>query len=187
MVDRREDIIVFCQEFLEKELIKTKNEVMENYERNADQIFETIKTPFNRVFTRAKNKKVKFIVVNFVYSSLMTDSKEFLIAVYDELFYLDLGAVSEKVKFQFLDFYFNRDVENLTKLTEKKFSRLTEYEKAAIKIECGLQYLKIWSAYLQKISLKVTQLETFKRMEKDEDFKIILGEYIGQGEVIYGK
>ncbi len=186
MEDRREDIIVFCQEFLEKEIIKTQNEVMQNYESNADQIFKTLKEPFNKVFTRAKNKKVKFIVVNFLYSSFMTDSRTFLIAVYNELFYLDLGAVSEKVKFQFLDFYFNRDVENLTNLTAKKFLRLTEYEKAAIKIECGLQYLKILSACLQKISLKVTQLETFEQMEKEDDFKIILGEYMGQGEVIYG-
>lgn len=187
MVDRREDIIVFCQEFLEKELIKTKIEVLENCESNADQIFESLKDSFNRVFIKAKNKKVKFIVVNFLYSSLMTDSREFLIAVYNELFYLDLGAVSEKVKFQFLDFYFSRDVENLTNIAEKKFLRLTEYEKAAVKIECGLQYLKILSSCLQKLSLKITQLETFKRMEKEEDFKIILGEYMGQGEVIYGK
>jgi hypothetical protein len=78
-------------------------------------------------------------------------------------------------------------VENLTNIAEKKFLRLTEYEKAAVKIECGLQYLKILSSCLQKLSLKITQLETFKRMEKEEDFKIILGEYMGQGEVIYGK
>ena len=35
--------------------------------------------------------------------------------------------------------------------------------------------------------MKVAQLETFEQMEKEDYFKIILGEYMGQGEVIYGK
>lgn len=187
MEDRREEIISFCREFYEEHLNNIRNEIIKKYESNEEKIFNALKEPLVKLFRKAKNKRVKYMVVGFLYSSLMTDSGKYIVVLYNELFYLDFGAVSEKVKFQFLESYMKRDVTNITNLAAKKFMRLTEYEREAIKFECGLQYLNVLSVCLKELMQNIMQMESFIQIEKDNDFKVILGEYMGKGNVIYSK
>lgn len=181
MHDRREEIRVFSQALLKKCMTQTADSVMAYCKEHREEIREEIETPFNHMIKCAGRKHVKYMVIAFLYSSQLTNSRKYRMILYNDLFYLDPSARSESVAFHFLDSFFDKDLRDLTVLVQSNYKRLTGYEKDVLKIECGKWYMDVLCNCFSELEQYITGLDSFQKMNKDSDFKIILGEYMGEG------
>lgn len=68
----------------------------------------------------------------------------------------------------------------------KDYVRLTGYEKEFIKLECAVQYKNVLMYCFEEIMGQILQLKSFEQLQKEEGFKIIIGDYMGHGIVAYG-
>lgn len=186
MRDRREEIVQMVREICRERIPESKEKIRKCYDDNHSRVLHDILPAFEHVLSRAGKKKVKYMVIAFLYSGVMTGSRNYKVILYDDSFYLDLCAVSEMVCFEFLNPFLDEDIRCVTGQISKNHVRMTETERDVIKIECSIQYMGILEDCLQNILSQLLQTGFFDHMCKDDDFKVILGEYMGRGKVIYG-
>lgn len=185
MEDRREQIREYARPFFEEAVPMTGEAALEHYKKHREQFYAESIEPFDRVMKRAGRKPVKYMVIAFLYSSVLTGSRKYKIILYNDLYYLDQTALTESAYFRFLDPFLDEDIKKMTELVGKRYIRLTGYEKDTIKLECGKQYKSVLMHCFEEVVCQIIQLESYKNMHKQEGFTIIIGEYMGNGSVAY--
>lgn len=176
---------MFCQEELQERIARTKESVMVYIKEYRNNICEEIEEPFAHLIKRAGRKQVKYMVISFLYSSYLTDSRKYSLNLYNDLFYLDPSNLHESIYFRFLDSYFDKDFKYLTDFIGKKYMKLTAYEIIALRIECGKWYMDVLHYCLSELIQCITRLDCFQKINRTPDFKIILGEYMDKGVEIH--
>ncbi|WP_310603817.1 hypothetical protein [Anaerosporobacter sp.] len=132
-----------------------------------------------------KKGKIAYICIFFLESAVMTGSYQMQIQMYDKNLYFDRNEVSSRWDTSFIMKYYEKDIEELDKKAKKRiyYWRYKEYQK--MKLEYAKAYKAIVEVYGMELIRELFELELYKKLEREEDIKVLYGGYLEKLHTIY--
>lgn len=189
---REDEIESYARELLSDRYMDNLNKIEIEFFDNKQKILSELTDAFDQLFKKGielqrKNEKEKigFISIFYLKSSIVTGSYEIMINLYDKSYYFDRKEVSACWKPMFIIRYFIDDIEYLQKAIKTKIIRPQRYEIDKIKMQYCNDYFKVIECFLEKYIDEITSLDSFNKLQKEEDIKITLGEYLDKSITLY--
>jgi hypothetical protein len=129
--------------------------------------------------------KMGFISIFFLRSSIITESYEIMISMYEKGYYFDRKPLSISWKPMFIMKYFIDDMKYFEKAIKSKIIRVQKSEINKVKMHYCEDYFQVIKEFFLNYIDEITSLNSFKELEKEEDIKITLGEFMDQNIVLY--
>lgn len=142
---------------------------------------------FARLFRLAadKEKQVSWLGIQYLYSSLETQSHELLLSLYNREFYYDSEPV--EVYWRPTCFFecFEEDMESVMKELRKQYPRIWRYEEEVVRRICVEYYYGAIQQLCVDLREEIMETEAFQTADKGEDFSAFFGRYRGEGEILW--
>lgn len=132
-----------------------------------------------------RGKRIKYIIVSILESSILTQSYEMQIAFSDERMYLDEFPVYKYWKPPFIFSKVEEDICCLKKKASEKVARIKEYELAPIRKKYLFNHYFQVMLLLQWVLPDVFAHDAVQYSCLDEDTKVLYGKYMENAMVIY--
>jgi len=191
-VDKEKVLEEFKDKYVENRFKNEISKINEKLQKNEKIIKTEILLNFNKVCKNAKNlqnenlkKKIKFIYISFLRTSLLENKGIWRIDLFDENWFLDKEECFINLDFSFL---YESLFEHIKELQEKKkeYGRtITEMDIEKIKLQEGDKYHKFVIKILEDIVNELIECENFKEMKRHEELMIFAGEYKDEVELLY--
>lgn len=147
---------------------------------------------FDRLFLRAadmqareQKAEIAWVSVSYLRSSLLTETYDLRIDLYDANFYLDVNEVSGYWNGAFVYAYFREDMAYYTKMAREEMIRIMPGEMKAFMIGYSAHYQAFLRCFCRKHLPRITELPSYQKMQKAADIKFTFGEYLDKTTVIY--
>lgn len=167
-------------------------ELQKAYYQEKDKVDQSFLKSFTNVFEKAiylqKSKykgPIGFIVISFLRTSIIENNFEYRIDLYDNSFYLDKVECSGYWNANFFFQYLNNDVEILQMIIREYIGKVKQYELEFFKKEYAASYNLLVNEYIIHNITSVIKTEEYKMIVKDQNIKILSGEYMDKLNLIY--
>ena len=185
MIDRKEEILKIGQDLLKERFLDNKELIFQKYKNKKDiilkEMLEKLRSYINEILvlkSAEENKKIKYISISFLRSSFITKTYDFVFSLHNKLFYIDESYKYLYLNINFIFEYFEEDIQFF--IDDNKNLHLQNYEIYYFEEEYIKRYYKI-AFMIFKDALKIIlNEEIFKNLNKDDNYKIVFGEYMGE-------
>ena len=190
---RREKIFQLVDESLQPKFEKSLDLIDDYYTGNKEAIQSYFIKSINSLIELVKSQQergikrdIAYMNICFLRSSVLTESYDFMISLYDDKFYLDKTETHIYFKLDFIFEHINKDIDEI----RKEFLIYPAIKKYELK-EIRFSYAQYHFIYAMKIIQKLCEdigikshLLTFEDLNIKEDFKIIIGGHMEEGLLI---
>ncbi len=135
----------------------------------------------------SQNKKVSYIVISILDSSLLTKSYEMQITFFDEKTYLDEDPVCRYWSPDFLFKSVDEDMAFFRKRASQKIIRLKEYETDDILKKYVLNYYYQTFILIRKVTSEAIERLSLEFECMSDSIQVLFGKYMDKPLVIYQK
>lgn len=167
--------------FLEEKLRENEEQIAKYSSdgKNRKELISVFDVLFQKGIEAQKNKekeKIAYIVIHFFRSSIMTKSFECEMTLYDDEFYYDDKEISKIWSPEWIIPFYEKDIEDLERYLKKNILRLHNGELTEVEMYYGGDYFQYLIEMFQNVVLEVTELNSYKELQKEDNCKILLGE-----------
>ena len=191
-VDKEKVLEEFKDKYVENRFKNEISKINEKLQKNEKIIKTEILLNFNKVCKNAKNlqnenlkKKIKFIYISFLRTSLLENKGIWRIDLFDENCFLDKEECSINLDFSFLYENLFNFIEELQEKKKEYGRTITEMDIEKIKLQEGDKYHKFVIKILEDTIKDLIECENFKEMNRHEELMIFAGEYKDEVELLY--
>ncbi len=187
---RSEKIKEFAAELLEKRFEENATRILsEVFEKNTDtDYYKNLKQAFieacNKCVKKQENnekKKIAYVGVHFLKSSMITNSHDLYINFYDRELYVDRNETYAIWSPKEILKYYEEDAKFFESNISKKIVRPTFSEIQEIKMNLYGDYLKIVEQVFKCYVFKLVELEEFASVKKDVNYAVFFSPYMEMG------
>jgi len=189
-MDRRDEILAFIQPEMEKQFTVRSKAILAWCEKNAEQFVAECLAPFVELFARCtdlqsreEKGEIHYLCISHLLSSILTDSYQFRLDLYDDRFLLDEDAVTEYWTVPYVFASFNDDLTALQNIIRKKFIRLAPFEMEHIRIAYAEYHFALIASLLKDLAGYIGVLG--EPIQKAEEYKVLFGELWGECFTIF--
>lgn len=136
---------------------------------------------------RENGKKVKYIILTLLESSILTKTYEIMIAFYDETIYLDKAPVYVYWCPSFVFRGIENDLDDLRVYLRGKVIRLKESELMGVRRNYVINYLGLAAELFRSSIPQMLARMREQGLELDEKFEIAMGRFMEKPVRLYGK
>lgn len=190
-MNREKEILEYITPLFEKryfdscELIQKKFDRSEKITLNILKKFEDIFKKITLLQKEYNKGEIKYLYISYLRSSLLTKSYDFRIDFYDRNLYLDENPTYIYLSLDFIFYYYNDDILYFIEKLRKNFIRLQQYEIELIEEKYAFYYYKICAKFFFDLIKEIFHISNFCDMKKEKEIKVIFGEYMDRGILIY--
>lgn len=166
--------------------------LLKEYIKNKDIIDNEYLQVFNDLFLRCiamqkEGKKEKIAVISIFYLrySILTESYDIQLNLYDENFYLDNNNIYSLWKSPFFMKYYVDDIEFLKREAKHNIVGFNYEKLQDIRMEYGEVYGVLLEKYCREKVTDIITLPSYEGMDKSEHTIITFGNYMDKGICIY--
>lgn len=188
---RLEQVLETASALIEMQIQSAYAEIQEYYDTNSQDIDSRIETLFQQLFSIGASAlqegkgAISCLSISYLYSSLMTETGEFLLTLYDDRLYFDDGPVYAYWSPEFLWEQFRRDTEKIEYGLKKQMHRLKKYELDAVKTEYAERFFEIaHKMFVDYTDIIVSKLRD-SQLEITPHFSVIYGGYLDTAAVLW--
>ena len=192
VTDRTDQISRYLQPHMQECFLRSCETIQTEINCHAGEIWEelgrAIKGCLNRAASmQAQDKKghLKYLVFSFLRYGEYLNGPELRIDALDEGFYLDKREAAGHYRPEFLQNRYADDLNFLHKKAGEKFIRLQDYEWEEVKKEYIDFYHSVLFRMLESLAGTIMKTVTDSGIPAAESLKIVFGEYMGNGTVLY--
>lgn len=191
--DKNEVLKKFKEKYVDNVWVESFIKSDEFYRDNKDKIDANLQNTFDSlcnycVKMQKQNLKgsISYIYFSILRTSIRESKGEFRIDFYDKNWFLDNNECSININ---LDFLYKElfELENSLKEKKTEFGRtINDLDVEEIILDEADKYNVLCAEFLKDIILnKFIKSSYFKEMNKNEDLKILIGEFMGEAEMIF--
>jgi hypothetical protein len=191
-MERVEEMTQFAKQCLAERFERNLNLIEKEYEEDSGSITKGFIGTFDRLCGRCAGlqkqglkKKIKYINIFFLQSSVITKSYDMQISLFDENFYFDNAEISEYWRPLFIMKYFDEDIGYFSELMKKRLPRVQDYEIEELRLKYAHDYFIVAGKFCKEIIPQILPLPSFEKMQKEDGFKILFGGYMDYASVLY--
>lgn len=181
----QEKIIKVTDQFLPELLAGRFKEIRKCYVKNPETLledfFETLKILFEdtkRKQDEGKKGKVAYIYFSFLYSNVLLNRHGYRVETLDGQFYLDDCEISGMWCPKLIFDYLEEDVQIIRRKIQGEYIPLSKYDLLELRNSHLHSYYSCAFSYLKEFISGIALMKSFKYMDKEDNVKIIFGEYM---------
>ena len=153
-------------------------------ENNSKEIENRMVKSFKEFFVRCRDKRVEYIVLSILRTSLLEGKGMCLISGYDENWYLDMNPVEGKFDSGFIFSFFHEYAEIIDKERKKYIGKITYGDIEKIKRERFMDYAGFLYAIFNNSMESIMELEELEKSNISETVQMRIGEYMDETEMV---
>ena len=191
-VDKEKILQEFKDKYVNNRFINEIPKINKKIEKNEKVIKNEILLNFNKVCENAKNlqnenikKKIKFIYISFLRTSLLENKGIWRIDLFDENWFLDKEECFINLDFSFIYEDLFDFIEGLQEKKKEYGRSITEMDIEKIKLQEGDKYHNLIMRFFENKINELIECENFKEMNKHNELMIFTGEYMDEVELLY--
>lgn len=191
---KKEEINVFAKEFIKKclyeNLVKIQNRLEVEEKKIEKDFMQALSKVFEKCVKQQKKQKkraIKYIHIFYLKSAMLTQKLEYQINVYSRLSYMDEMECSELWYPEFIMDFYKKDLEALDKEAKQKVIKYGYADFREIQERFFSVYTAMVGQYVAGRAEKIVELDSYKKMLKEDDIQIIFGGYMDKGILIWEK
>lgn len=183
-----EELNEFAKEFLEKRLQNVIKQIGSTLKCDAEKIRKDYLNACDKLFLQCirqqeKGEKdaIRFVYFFFLKSALLTGKHEIQINAYTKDGYMDKVETMELWHPSFITDIFEQDMKELDLAAKKKIMHYSYSQYMELREKCFPIYVSFIGKYIISEIAKVTELASYQKMNKEEEFEMIYGGYMDKG------
>lgn len=191
---KKELLIGFSRKYFQETFPDTISRISLEWERNKEQIQKEYRSIFDQLFRQCLNMqkegkkgKIKYLNIFYLHSSLITETYELQIELFDHNFYKDRQSCYRNWTPEFLIKYLKEDLLRFQKKAENEIIQFDYSDFYKVRKRYYAMFLVVIGEFFRKEIESVTLLASYQNMEKDTDIQIIYGGYLDEGILIWPK
>lgn len=184
-------IIEVTSDYTIEQLIKNTKLIKEEYKKNQINIVTDFVKIMNEVFERTcrlQEKgikgKVSVIYFSFLYSNVLLNKKAFRIDIFDQGIFLDDIEVSSEWSYDFIFKYTENDMKKIKNIISSNYIKVKNYELWELKNSYEYNYYIAAESILTELSSCIDKLNSYKKMKKNKEVSVMIGEYMNSPVII---
>lgn len=186
MIDRKEEILKIGKDLLKQRFLDNKEIILQKYKNRKDiilkEVLKKLRSYINEILVlqsdEEKSEKIKYISISFLRSSLITKTYDFVFSLHNKLFYADESYKYLYLNINFIFEYFEKDIKFF--IDNNNNLHLQSYEIYYFQEEYIKGYYKIAFIIFKDVLKIILNEEIFKNLNKEDDYKVVFGEYMGE-------
>lgn len=182
---RAEEIKRESEKEMELRIQYSANKILDYFQGHRDELLRETLHQLVSLLKDSSGKETTYLQISYLHTTLLSETYCYLAVLYDSFYYLDLKPVSCQLALNFIYQFFKEDIKYLTGKMEKKFHHLYTSDVMVMKEACNCHYIGIVANYLESVLEEFIETDAYKKMKKQKNFKILFGEYMGKGKVMY--
>lgn len=189
---RMEEIIKITDNFLPKMLEDNLLKIQNNFKRDPmiylKEFFDCLQRLFvktRKLQEEGKKSEVAVIYFSFLYSNVLLERNGFRVETLDKELFLDKSEVYEIWQPSNLFEYVEADMHKTQKLLSSAYIRIKKYELWELRNSYLLNYYMVAEKLIQEAVIHINKMESYRKMRKCKEVKIMLGEYMNHPICIY--
>lgn len=155
--------------------LEIKSKIEEEKESIKIEFLEKIELLLEKVIN--DNKKIRYILISPLNSSIITESYEVQIALYTNEFYFQKEEYIGYYKIPLIFDNIEEDMKELEKIVENNFTRIEKYEIKEIKYSYIKEHNVLIMLFINYFIKYLEEVEILKEI-KEEELDILYGEYM---------
>lgn len=186
-MERDKLITRVTNEFLENNVIESFPAILEDILNNNSLYMKEIMLAFEQLFQKGikyqkedKKNSIAFVGISFLQNSLLNETFEFEIELYDENYLADKKTIVWKYVPSFIGKYYTEDWTSYEKYMKSKFSQLKKNEIYPFRLILADKYKKIMQSVFVQLIPYIMRLLSYRDLIKSDDIKILYGDYYGK-------
>lgn len=190
-MDRLNEILVSIDYEIKNKIATNMKLADEYYNANKELIdstfYEAIKNLFeltNKAQLERGKKKINYLCINILYSSILTGENDFLFSLKDKSLYLDKVETQIYWSPKFVFENIEKDMVDLTKSLKRKFSRVSEFELSEVRYNYVLLHYEIALKYIFELAISLKEHKYLDYIEKEDKFDVLFSLYMEKARPI---
>lgn len=187
-MNREKEILEYITPFFEKRFFYSCKIIQKEFSRNNKNKLDILKIINEKIILLQKEqnkRKIGYLYISYLRSSLLTQTYDFRIDFYDKNFYLDENPIYTYIPLDFIFSYYNNDIFYLIENMKKAFIRLQQYEIELVQKKYAFYYYKISAKFFADLADEIFNMSSFFELQMEKEVKVIFGEYMDKGILLY--
>lgn len=165
--------------------------VIEEYRKEKEKIDKSFLLECQEFFQLCKLKQdtkkkeiVYFINLSYLRWAIMEETIELQLTAYGEKYYLGNEICYRTWRPVYINKWFHQDLEEFQTMAKKILGyTILDYDKA--KSEFSNFYYMVLGMYCKKMCGQIAELESYQKIIKDNNCRMVFGGYMDQGVIFY--
>lgn len=186
LLERKEEVLKTAEE-KHKLLFADSIRLLEK-EYTKRERCESIIQAFTNLFCQwniLSEQRAESLGICFLYSSILMQTYEYHLVLYDKEFYLNKSAVEAIIRPPCLYEAFEQDMAALISELKGMYPSFCRCEEDVIRFQCAEYYHAVFYKLCADLLEDIINSFEYKQMNKTEDFFIFFGKYRGEGKILY--
>lgn len=189
---KKELAVGFSRAYFQKTIPDTIRQISLEWERGKEQIRKEYLGIFDELFQKCiglqkegGKGRIKFIDIFYLHSSLLTETYELQLELFDRNFYKDSQPCFVNWK---PDFFIRHFEEDLAAFEKKAKNEIIQFDYSVfwdVKKRYYSMFLVMIGEFFRREIDHVRELISYQELYKEEDVRIIYGAYMDQGVQIW--
>lgn len=188
----REQLLLFATRFFRERMEQSKQEIVNELSMNRKKYREELLEICNRLFQKAYEinaddveSRWKYLHFFILRSAMLTGEYEIQIQLFPREEYLCKTELWEIWYPEFIMKHFRDDMEVFEEKARKEIIQYCYQDRMKIMERYYPQYLMIVKEFIVSVLEAIVELDSFQKLEKEEEFAIRYGGYMEQGEITW--
>lgn len=179
-MQRQEMIAMTAIDFAEHKIQATVRQITDYYKGHRQEIEEEFLRAVVQglQLCRENQKKLGYVTISILESSLITKSYDLQIAFYDKDLYVDRSPIQTYWASTFIYANLDADMEDIGDYLKHKIIRLKHYEIYELKQKYIVNLYYLISFMMKELALKIIDLPIYQETDKEATVKILFGKYM---------
>lgn len=160
---------------IKNKALEMKDKIEEEKESIKAEFLEKIELLLEKAIT--DNKKIRYILISPLNSSIITESYEIQIALYTNEFYFQKEEYIGYYKIPLIFDHIEEDMKELEKIVEKNFTRVEKYEIKEVKHKYIKEHNVLIMLFINYFIKYIEEIGILKEA-KEEELDVLYGEYM---------
>lgn len=163
----------------EKDFIDDLSQNKEKYVKNFIAKIDLLFKEFLAKQEEGKKGAAEQVIVYFLRSSIVTETFDFCIHVYDQQFLWEAEETFVVWNEKVVEEYFKRTIQKIKQDIKGKLTGVVDYDYTSIELRIGELFLSSMYAIVCQACKEIFHLKSYQEMKKSDNIKIYFGEIYG--------
>ncbi len=190
MTTREQKIVASVEQYLKERFDESAQQITDDFNAHFDEILAGFQKVLNACVQKAfvqqhqsDKGRLKFVVISLLNSSLITQSYELKIDLFDERMYLDGNEASDYWQPSFMLPYLQiEDMEAVRKLLSGRIPRITDYEMLEVQYGYAGTLCTLYPFFLKKLVHHSKRL--ISQANPESEVLVLFGNYMEKAPYI---
>lgn len=183
-----EELDAFAKDFLQKRVPGSTRQISDILKHDAEKIRKDYLNACDKLFLqcirqqeKGEKSAIRFVYFFFLKSALLTGKHEIQINAYTKDGYMDNVETMELWYPSFITDIFEQDMKELDLAAKKKIMHYGYSQYMQLREKCFPIYVSFIGKYIISEIAKVTELASYQKMNKEEEFEMVYSGYMDKG------